>query len=151
MKNILNISCFVLCTIGNCFGRHNAFAVFNFYNSLSKEVVLEPDILKESYSPSGFKQFEKMTVEPKKGFSFCENLTNYQEISDEGQESIMLRITVKVGSVDVGTITLVRSTSPDPIFVYETQKNKLGLVLRIKNSRFGGGARVIEIAHRLNR
>ena len=113
--------------------------------------ILEPDILAGSYSPNGFKQFEKMTVKPQKGFSFCESLTNYQEISDEDPESTMLRITVKVGSVEVGTIALIRSTSPDPIFVYKTQKNKLGLVLRIKNSQFGRGARVIEIAHRLNR
>lgn len=41
--------------------------------------------------------------------------------------------------------------SPDPSFCFKNLKNNLGIELRIKRSRFGGGSRTIEVVRKSER
>ena len=145
------------CICFNCFGEgHLANAGFKFYNSLDKEVELSPDKLIQEYKPDGFKEFEIQKVAPNSGISFEENFMKYEEVSEVNASQVMLKINVSVIEGEekqkVGAILLLRGTSPDPSFCFKNLKNDLGIGLRIKRSRFGGGGpRTIEVVRTADR
>lgn len=131
---------------------HSAYAGFRFYNSLDKKVELNSEILMQDYKPEGFQEFETQEIDPNAGISFEENLTKYEEVCDVNDSQVMLKINVSVinregeGTQKVGAILLLRGISPDPCFCFKNLKNDLGIKLRIKRSRFGGGGlRTIEV------
>ena len=128
---------------------HGAYAHFEFCNSLKKRTVVLRPIGTRDKSVEGFEEFPETELPPQQKFFFKEELRNYQEIT-EGEHSVpMLVIGVYVEDIQIGSIKLVRNLRPDPSFVYETEKNSLGLELRIQRPRFGGGPKTIEIAPRL--
>ncbi len=128
---------------------HDAYAHFEFCNSLKKRIVtLKSEEVSDDLS-KGFKEFSETKVSPQQKVFFKEELRDYQEITVGETSSPMLIIGVYVEGTRVGSIKLVRTLRPDPSFVYETEKNSLGLELRIQRSRFGGGPKTIEIAPRL--
>lgn len=130
---------------------HDAYAHFKFCNSLKERtVILRPEKTEEAHDKSieGFEEFTETEVLPQQRIFFKEELKNYQEIVVGEHASPMLVIGVYVGYTRVGSIKLMKTLCPDPSFVYETEKNNLGLELRIQRPRFGGGPRTIEIAPR---
>lgn len=145
------------CICFKCLGEgHSANVGFKFYNSLDKKVELSSDELTQAYKPDGFKEFEAQEIASNSGISFEENLTNYEEVSDVNASQVMLKISVYVTEREVkqkvGAILLLRGTSPDPSFCFKNLKNGLGVGLRIKRSRFGGGGpRTIEIVRTADR
>ncbi len=148
MKNLF--FCFFL--ISFCFSYtsfaagHDAYACFNFYNSLKRKAVTLKMIGEPDMSVEGSKIFPETIVLPQGRFFLEEELRGYQENLRGELPSIMLTIGVYVEDNLVGIVELVRTGSPDPSFFYSTEKNNLGLELRIQPSRFGGGKRTLEVA-----
>lgn len=131
-----------------CFATgHDAYAHFEFCNSLKKRnVILRPIEVKHDEFIEGFKEFPETELVPQQKIFFKENLKGYQENTSE--DPFMLIIGVYVDDTRVGLIKLVKTLQPDPSFVFETEKNDLGLELRMQRQRFSCGKRTIEVALR---
>ena len=119
-------------------GGHNASAGLRFCNSLDTQVVQ----LRSGESTEI--EFEEKNVEAKKCICWEARFDNYEEVNTPEEANVILNINVLVENKKIGEIALIRSISPDPIFVYKTEKN-VDFKLRIKRSRFGGGPGSIEI------
>ena len=106
--------------------------------------------------PTGY--LETQTIAPNSGVSFEENFTKYEEASNVNASQVILKIGVFVAEgagkkeVRVGSILLLQGTSPNPSVCFKNLKNDLGIELRIKRSRFGGGGpRTIEVVRTADR
>lgn len=149
---LISILCF---NIGiNCFGdKHSAYAGFKFCNSSEAEISLQPDPESQEYTTEDFKEFVTQNVPPKSRISFEENLKKYEEVKNPEDSQVMLTINVVAkDGTNIGVISLIRGTSPDPCFSFKNLENNLGLKLHIQRSRFGGGGpRTIEFVHTADR
>ena len=149
---LISILCFNISI--DCFGdKHSAYAGFKFCNSSEEEIRLQPDPEFQEYKTEDFKDFVTQNVPPKSRISFEENLKKYEEVKNPEDSKVMLMINVVAkDGTNIGIISLICGTSPDPCFSFKNLENGSGLKMRIQRSRFGGGGpRTIEVVHTSDR
>ena len=149
---LISILCFNISI--NCFGdEHSAYAGFSFCNSSDEEINLQPVPTAQEYTTKDFKGFSAQKVLPKGRISFKEELETYEEVKnpEDSQVMLMINVVAKDGT-NIGVISLIRGTSPDPCFSFKNLENGSGLKMRIQRSRFGGGGpRTIEVVRTADR
>jgi len=131
----------------NCYGiPHDAALCVNIVNYSSNTVTFIP--LKLSISDVLEKKLlTEFEIPSNKEYLISEKFSNFNQYKIAKHEDVLLRkIEIKVGSILVGILKLFCSKfCPDPFYKLETKENEMGIIVRKKKIRRGGGPTTIEI------